>query len=239
MISLENVHKSYGQQEVLKAINLQIQKGDVLVICGPSGSGKSTLAKTINGLEAIQRGAITVDGQNIKDMTAMALHMRVGMVFQDFALFANKNVLDNLVVPQVQVLRMSAQEARTEAFKLLETVGMDSHAHKYPSQLSGGQQQRVAIARALALKPDYLVFDEPTSALDPEKVAEALKLIGDVAAKGMTMVVVTHEMGFARKVSNRVVFMNDGCIEEDALTEDFFTAPQSKRAQEFLEQIIR
>ena len=239
MIQFHKVFKSYGNQAVLKNINLQINKGDVIVVCGPSGSGKSTLAKVMNGLEPIQAGTIFVDQVDITHMTPVALHRKVGMVLQDFGLFANKNVLDNVMVPQVQVLGTEPDVARREATRLLQTMGMTGHEAKYPSQLSGGQQQRVAIARALAMKPDYLIFDEPTSALDPEKVADALKLIAGVAAKGMTMIVVTHEMGFARKVSNRVVFMNNGAIEEDSLTEQFFTEPKSKRAKEFLEQIIR
>lgn len=240
MIQLNNVSKSYGDKPVLSNINLTIKQGEVVVICGPSGSGKSTLIKTINGLEAINSGNIFLEKMDTTHMQAVSLHKAVGMVFQDFALFANMTVLENLVAPQVHVHGADREDATLKAKVRLTAVGMREHADKYPSQLSGGQQQRVAIARALVTEPDYMLFDEPTSALDPESVQDILDIMTDLATnKKMTLVVVTHEMSFAKAVANRVVFMADGKIVEEAKTEDFFANPKSARAQTFLSKIIR
>lgn len=240
MIQLNNVSKSYGDVQVLSNINLAIKEGEVVVVCGPSGSGKSTLIKTINGLESINNGTIFLEKMDTRHMEPVSLHKTVGMVFQDFGLFANMTVLDNLVAPQVHVHHADREDAVLKAKVQLAAVGMRDHADKYPSQLSGGQQQRVAIARALVTEPDYLLFDEPTSALDPESVQDILDIMTDLAAnKKMTLVVVTHEMSFAKKVAHRVVFMADGKIVEEAKTEDFFANPKSARAQQFLSKIIR
>lgn len=239
MIQFNNVNKHYGTQQVLKNINLQINKSSVTVVCGPSGSGKSTLVKTINGLEDIQSGKVFVDKQDITLVEPVSLRKKVGIVFQDFALFANKTVLQNIMAPQTLVLKLDQAQAQAEAAKLIKSMGLTGHESKYPSQLSGGQQQRVAIARALAMNPDYLIFDEPTSALDPEKVSDALDLIEDLASKGMTMIVVTHEMAFAKKISTRVVFMNNGAVEEDSPTEAFFNQPKSEAAKRFLSKVLR
>jgi glutamate/aspartate transport system ATP-binding protein len=242
MIQLNNVSKQYLGSEisVLSNVNLTIKKGDVVVVCGPSGSGKSTLIKTINGLESINNGNIFLEGMDTALMEAVSLHKTVGMVFQDFALFANMTVLENLVAPQVHVHGADREDATLKAKVQLAAVGMRDHADKYPSQLSGGQQQRVAIARALVTDPDYLLFDEPTSALDPESVQDILDIMTDLATnKKMTLVVVTHEMSFAKKVANRVVFMADGRIVEEAKSDEFFANPKSERAQAFLSKIIR
>ena len=240
MIELKDVSKWYGAFQVLKDCSTSVDKGDVVVVCGPSGSGKSTLIKCVNALEPFQRGEITVDGVPVGDPKTdlPKLRSRVGMVFQHFELFPHMCVIDNLTVGQVKVLRRSKDEARDNAVKLLERVGLGAFAQKFPGQLSGGQQQRVAIARALAMDPICMLFDEPTSALDPEMINEVLDVMVELAHEGMTMMVVTHEMGFARKVAHRVIFMDQGMIVEDARKEDFFGSPRSDRAQLFLSKIL-
>ncbi|ERK17611.1 MAG: amino acid ABC transporter ATP-binding protein [Pantoea sp.] len=241
MIAINNLSKYYGQLPVLKNCTLNIKKGEVVVICGPSGSGKSTLIKCINALEPFQRGEINVDGMMLSDKKTnlTSLRQQVGMVFQSFELFPHMTVLDNLLVPQMRILKRQRAEALNKAQELLQRVGLERHGHKYPAQLSGGQQQRVAIARALAMNPKVMLFDEPTSALDPEMVAEVLAVMAELAAEGMTMCCVTHELGFARKIADRVIFMDGGEIIEDAEAETFFTAPVSPRARNFLDQIIQ
>ena len=240
MISLENVSKWYGKFQVLKNCTTKVGKGEVVVVCGPSGSGKSTLIKTVNGLEPIQQGKIIIDGTEITDpSTNLAkLRSKVGMVFQHFELFPHLTILKNLTLAQIKVLGRSDEKARIKAISLLDRVGLLEHANKYPAQLSGGQQQRVAIARALCMDPIVMLFDEPTSALDPEMVNEVLDVMVELAYEGMTMMVVTHEMGFARKVAHRVIFMDAGEIIEDTSKEQFFTNPQSDRAKDFLAKII-
>ncbi|OTQ73438.1 MULTISPECIES: amino acid ABC transporter ATP-binding protein [unclassified Gilliamella] len=240
MISLENVSKWYGKFQVLKNCTTKVGKGEVVVVCGPSGSGKSTLIKTVNGLEPIQKGKIIIDRTEITNpSTNLAkLRSKVGMVFQHFELFPHLTILKNLTLAQVKVLGRSNEEAREKALSLLDRVGLLAHADKYPAQLSGGQQQRVAIARALCMDPIVMLFDEPTSALDPEMVNEVLDVMVELAYEGMTMMVVTHEMGFARKVAHRVIFMDAGEIIEDTSKEQFFTNPQSDRAKDFLAKII-
>ena len=240
MITLENVSKWYGKFQVLKNCTTKVGKGEVVVVCGPSGSGKSTLIKTVNGLEPIQKGKIIIDGTEITNpSTNLAkLRSKVGMVFQHFELFPHLTILKNLTLAQVKVLGRSNEEAREKALSLLDRVGLLAHADKYPAQLSGGQQQRVAIARALCMDPIVMLFDEPTSALDPEMVNEVLDVMVELAYEGMTMMVVTHEMGFARKVAHRVIFMDAGEIIEDTSKEQFFTNPQSDRAKDFLAKII-
>ena len=240
MISLENISKWYGQFRVLKNCTTRVGKGEVVVVCGPSGSGKSTLIKTVNGLEPVQQGKIIIEGTEITDpATNLAkLRSKVGMVFQHFELFPHLTILKNLTLAQIKVLGRADEEAREKALNLLERVGLLAHADKYPSQLSGGQQQRVAIARALCMDPIVMLFDEPTSALDPEMVNEVLDVMVELAYEGMTMMVVTHEMGFARKVAHRVIFMDKGEIIEDTSKEQFFTNPQSDRAKDFLAKII-
>ena len=241
MITLEAVSKWYGPEfQVLKGCSLRVDKGEVVVVCGPSGSGKSTLIKTVNGLETIQEGSITIDGRSLKDYgrNLPKLRARVGMVFQHFELFPHLTILENLCLGQTKVLNRGREESIDKALKLLERVGLTAQAKKYPGQLSGGQQQRVAIARALVMDPIAMLFDEPTSALDPEMVSEVLDVMVDLAKDGMTMMVVTHEMGFARKVANRVVFMDRGEVVEDAPSEDFFQNPRSPRAQAFLSKIL-
>ncbi|MBX9932716.1 MAG: amino acid ABC transporter ATP-binding protein [Methylobacterium sp.] len=240
MISIDAISKWYGPVQVLKDCTTQVTKGEVVVVCGPSGSGKSTLIKTVNALEPIQKGSITVDGIGVqaKGTDLPKLRSRVGMVFQHFELFPHLSITDNLTLGQRKVLGRSAEAARTTGLKLLDRVGLGAHAHKYPGQLSGGQQQRVAIARALSMNPIVMLFDEPTSALDPEMVGEVLDVMVGLAKEGMTMMVVTHEMGFARKVANRVVFMDRGEIVEDATKDDFFDKPRSDRAQAFLSKIL-
>ena len=240
MITLENVSKWYGKFQVLKNCTTKVGKGEVVVVCGPSGSGKSTLIKTVNGLEPIQQGKIIIDGTEITDpATNLAkLRSKVGMVFQHFELFPHLTILKNLTLAQIKVLGRSDEEAREKALSLLDRVGLLAHANKYPAQLSGGQQQRVAIARALCMDPIVMLFDEPTSALDPEMVNEVLDVMVELAYEGMTMMVVTHEMGFARKVAHRVIFMDAGEIIEDTSKEQFFTNPQSDRAKDFLAKII-
>ena len=240
MITLENVSKWYGKFQVLKNCTTKVGKGEVVVVCGPSGSGKSTLIKTVNGLEPIQKGKIIIDGTEITNpSTNLAkLRSKVGMVFQHFELFPHLTILKNLTLAQVKVLGRSNEGAREKALSLLDRVGLLAHADKYPAQLSGGQQQRVAIARALCMDPIVMLFDEPTSALDPEMVNEVLDVMVELAYEGMTMMVVTHEMGFARKVAHRVIFMDAGEIIEDTSKEQFFTNPQSDRAKDFLAKII-
>jgi ABC-type polar amino acid transport system ATPase subunit len=241
MIEIDNVSKSYGSFQVLKNCSASIADGEVVVICGPSGSGKSTLIKTVNGLETIDSGEINVSGFRLApDVTNVAaLRRSVGMVFQSFELFPHLTVLSNVTIAQIKVLKRSRAAAEEKARMLLARVGLSGHITKYPAQLSGGQQQRVAIARALALDPKVMLFDEPTSALDPEMVKEVLEVMTGLARQGMTMVCVTHEMGFARSVANRVLFMDDGEIVETAASAKFFDDPQSERAKAFLAKILR
>ncbi|MFG2616068.1 amino acid ABC transporter ATP-binding protein [Streptomyces sp. NPDC048507] len=241
LIELRDVNKHFGKLHVLRDIDLTVGRGEVVVIIGPSGSGKSTLCRTINRLESIESGTITLDGRPLpaegKDLAR--LRAEVGMVFQSFNLFAHKTVLANVSLAQVKVRKRGKDEADKRSRELLDRVGLADQAEKYPAQLSGGQQQRVAIARALAMSPKALLFDEPTSALDPEMINEVLEVMQQLAAEGMTMVVVTHEMGFARSAANRVVFMADGKIVEDRTPEAFFTAPESERARDFLSKILK
>ena len=243
MIEIKNVSKWYGPVQVLNECSVNIAKGDVVVVCGPSGSGKSTLIKTVNGLEPIQKGEILVDGVNLYDAKTdlPKLRARVGMVFQSFELFPHLSVTDNLTLAQVKVLGRSPDEAKTRGLKMLDRVGLMVHKDKFPGQLSGGQQQRVAIARALSMDPVVMLFDEPTSALDPEMVGEVLDVMVKLATEGMTMMVVTHEMGFARKVANRVIFMDvGGRILEDCSKDEFFAHPENRqpRTREFLDKIL-
>ncbi|XJH14754.1 glutamate/aspartate ABC transporter permease GltK [Escherichia coli] len=240
MITLKNVSKWYGHFQVLTDCSTEVKKGEVVVVCGPSGSGKSTLIKTVNGLEPVQQGEITVDGIVVNDKkTDLAkLRSRVGMVFQHFELFPHLSIIENLTLAQVKVLKRNKAPAREKALKLLERVGLSAHANKFPAQLSGGQQQRVAIARALCMDPIAMLFDEPTSALDPEMINEVLDVMVELANEGMTMMVVTHEMGFARKVANRVIFMDEGKIVEDSPKDAFFDDPKSDRAKDFLAKIL-
>ena len=240
MIELYNVSKWYGAFQVLADCSLTVAKGDVVVVCGPSGSGKSTLIKTVNGLERFEQGRIAVDGVAVGDpaTSLTQLRARIGMVFQNFELFPHLSVRANLTLGQTRVLGRGLDEANARALILLDRVGLLGQQDKFPSQLSGGQQQRVAIARALAMDPIAMLFDEPTSALDPEMIADVLAVMVDLAQEGMTMMVVTHEMGFARKVADRIVFMDHGRIVEDTPTADFFSAPQSPRAREFLARIL-
>jgi glutamate/aspartate transport system ATP-binding protein len=241
MIEINNISKSYGSFRVLKNCSASIARGEVVVICGPSGSGKSTLIKTVNGLETIDSGEINVGGFRLApDVTNVAaLRRSVGMVFQSFELFPHLTVLSNVAIAQVKVLKRPRAVAEEKARSLLARVGLSGHIEKHPAQLSGGQQQRVAIARALALDPEVMLFDEPTSALDPEMVNEVLDVMTGLAGQGMTMVCVTHEMGFARSVANRVLFMDDGEIVETATATKFFDNPQSDRAKAFLAKILK
>ncbi|MEX2982535.1 amino acid ABC transporter ATP-binding protein [Streptomyces sp. C36] len=241
LIELRDVNKHYGQLHVLQDINLTVGRGEVVVVIGPSGSGKSTLCRAINRLEPVGSGTILLDGQPLPDEGRELARLRaeVGMVFQSFNLFAHKTVLANVSLAQVKVRKRGKEEADRRSRELLERVGLLAHAEKYPAQLSGGQQQRVAIARALAMDPKVMLFDEPTSALDPEMINEVLEVMQQLARDGMTMVVVTHEMGFARSAANRVVFMADGRIVEDRTPEGFFTAPESERARDFLSKILK
>lgn len=240
MISIKGVNKHFGALHVLKDINLDVDRGQVVVVLGPSGSGKSTLCRTINRLETIDSGSIAIDGAVLPAEGRKLAQLRsdVGMVFQSFNLFAHKTILENVMLAPVKVRKIAADQARERAMSLLDRVGVASQAEKYPAQLSGGQQQRVAIARSLAMQPKVMLFDEPTSALDPEMVNEVLAVMTSLAAEGMTMVVVTHEMGFARRAANRVVFMADGSVVEDAEPEDFFGNPRSSRARDFLGKIL-
>jgi glutamate/aspartate transport system ATP-binding protein len=243
MIEIKNVSKWYGSFQVLTDCSTQIKKGEVVVVCGPSGSGKSTLIKTVNALEPFQKGDIVVDGISLSDPKTdlPKLRSRVGMVFQHFELFPHLSVTENLTLAQIKVLGRSQDEARTRGLKMLDRVGLMAHKDKFPGQLSGGQQQRVAIARALSMDPIVMLFDEPTSALDPEMVGEVLDVMVLLAKEGMTMMVVTHEMGFARKVSHRVIFMDEGRIVEDCRKEDFFGDPEARspRAKDFLSKILQ
>src|SRR5580765_1116666 len=241
MIDIKNVSKWYGSFQVLTDCTTAITKGEVVVVCGPSGSGKSTLIKTVNALEPIQKGDIVVDGISISDPKTdlPKLRARVGMVFQHFELFPHLTVTENLTLAQIKVLNRSQEDAKVRGMKMLDRVGLMAHKDKFPGQLSGGQQQRVAIARALSMDPVVMLFDEPTSALDPEMVGEVLDVMVLLAKEGMTMMVVTHEMGFARKVAHRVIFMDAGRIVEDAEKKDFFGKPRSERAQLFLSKILQ
>ncbi|MEU9603247.1 amino acid ABC transporter ATP-binding protein [Streptomyces sp. NPDC048057] len=241
LIELRDVNKHYGQLHVLRDINLSVGRGEVVVVIGPSGSGKSTLCRTMNRLEAIESGSITIDGEPLPEEGKGLARLRadVGMVFQSFNLFAHRTVLANVSLAPVKVRGRKKDDADRRSRELLDRVGLASQAEKYPAQLSGGQQQRVAIARALAMEPKVMLFDEPTSALDPEMINEVLEVMQQLARDGMTMVVVTHEMGFARSAANRVVFMADGRIVEDRAPEDFFTHPESDRAKDFLSKILK
>jgi glutamate transport system ATP-binding protein len=240
MIKMESVEKHFGDLHVLRAIDLDVDAGQVVVVLGPSGSGKSTLCRTINRLEPIDSGIIQVDGKDLpaEGKALAGLRADVGIVFQSFNLFAHKTILDNVTLAPLKVRKMSKGEAEKRALELLERVGIANQRDKYPAQLSGGQQQRAAIARALAMRPKIMLFDEPTSALDPEMVQEVLDVMITLAGEGMTMLVVTHEMGFARRAAKRVVFMDGGEIVEDAPPDEFFTAPRSDRAKDFLGKIL-
>lgn len=240
LVELTHVEKHYGDLHVLKDINLQVAKGEVVVVVGPSGSGKSTMCRTINRLETIDSGDIRIDGKPLpQEGKALAeLRAEVGMVFQSFNLFANKTILENVTLAPIKVRHMDKKKAEEQAMELLARVGVDSQAQKMPAQLSGGQQQRVAIARALAMQPKVMLFDEPTSALDPEMVNEVLDVMTELAHEGMTMICVTHEMGFARRVADRIVFMADGRILEQASPAQFFENPQTDRARDFLSKIL-
>jgi glutamate/aspartate transport system ATP-binding protein len=240
MIEIDKVNKWYGHHHVLKDCSTRVEKGDIVVVCGPSGSGKSTLIKTINGLETIQKGDIRVDGVSVTNpKTDLAkLRTHVGMVFQHFELFPHLTIIQNLTVAQIKVLGRGKDEAIERGMALLGRVGLAEHAAKHPSQLSGGQQQRVAIARSLCMGPTVMLFDEPTSALDPEMVSEVLDVMTGLAREGMTMMVVTHEMGFARKVADRIIFMEDGAIIDDVSATEFFAGQPSERAKVFLSRIL-
>jgi glutamate/aspartate transport system ATP-binding protein len=240
MIEIKNVSKWYGEKQVLVDCTTQVAKGEVVVVCGPSGSGKSTLIKTVNGLEPFQKGEILVDGVSVGDKTVdlAKLRSRVGMVFQNFELFPHMSVTKNLVISQTKVLGRSEDEALDKGLKLLDRVGLIEHKDKFPAQLSGGQQQRVAIARALSMDPICMLFDEPTSALDPEMINEVLDVMETLARDGMTMMVVTHEMGFAKRVADSMVFMDKGEIVETAPPATFFSNPSTERCQKFLKQIL-
>src|SRR5438477_445752 len=241
MIEIISVSKWYGSFQVLTDCTTRVEKGEVIVVCGPSGSGKSTLIKTVNALEPFQKGDIVVDGTKVNDpkTNLPKLRARVGMVFQNFELFPHLTITQNLTLGQIKVLARKEGEAVTRGLKLLDRVGLIAQKDKFPGQLSGGQQQRVAIARALSMDPVCMLFDEPTSALDPEMINEVLDVMVQLAKDGMTMMVVTHEMGFARKVAHRVIFMDQGKIVEDAKKEDFFGKPRSERAQLFLSKILQ
>jgi glutamate transport system ATP-binding protein len=241
LVVLEGVNKWFGELHVLKDINLTISRGEVVVVIGPSGSGKSTLCRAINRLETIDGGTITLDGKSLPEegKELAALRAEVGMVFQSFNLFAHKTILENVTLGPLKVRKQSKADAEKRAHELLDRVGVAEQAGKYPAQLSGGQQQRVAIARALAMDPKVMLFDEPTSALDPEMISEVLEVMVALARQGMTMIVVTHEMGFARTAADRVLFMSDGQIVEENTPEEFFTNPRSDRAKDFLSKILK
>src|SRR3990170_2282605 len=241
LVVLEGVNKWFGDLHVLKDIDQTIHRGEVVVVIGPSGSGKSTLCRAINRLETIQQGSITLDGKPLPEegKSLAKLRAEVGMVFQSFNLFAHKTILENVSLGPIKVRGLGKAEAEKRAKELLERVGVEHQAAKYPAQLSGGQQQRVAIARALAMEPKVMLFDEPTSALDPEMIKEVLDVMIDLAERGMTMIVVTHEMGFARTAADRVIFMSDGAIAEENTPEEFFTNPRSDRAKDFLGKILK
>lgn len=240
MVAMVDVEKHFGSLHVLRDINLDVPAGQVVVVLGPSGSGKSTLCRTINRLEPVDSGTIAIDGRPLpaEGKELATLRSDVGMVFQQFNLFAHKSILDNVTLGPIKVRKLGKSQARKTAMELLDRVGIANQAQKYPAQLSGGQQQRAAIARALAMRPKVMLFDEPTSALDPEMVNEVLDVMTSLASEGMTMLVVTHEMGFARKAAHRVVFMSDGEIAEDSTPDDFFSTPKSDRAKDFLGKIL-
>jgi glutamate transport system ATP-binding protein len=240
MISISGVNKHFGSLHVLRDIDLDVDRGQVVVVLGPSGSGKSTLCRIINRLETIDSGSIAIDGERLPAEGRELARMRseVGMVFQSFNLFAHKTIVENVMLAPVKVRRIDKNRARTQAMTLLDRVGIANQAEKYPAQLSGGQQQRVAIARSLAMEPKVMLFDEPTSALDPEMITEVLAVMTTLAAEGMTMLVVTHEMGFARRAAHRVVFMAEGAIVEDAAPDEFFSNPRTERARDFLGKIL-
>ena len=240
MIELRNVSKWYGDFQVLNDCSTMVSKGEVVVVCGPSGSGKSTLIKCVNGLEEFQKGEIQFDGISVGDKKTdlPKLRSKIGMVFQNFELYPHLSVVKNIKLAQLKVLKRSVEEADKKTIQLLERVGLADQALKFPAQLSGGQQQRVAIARALAMDPVAMLFDEPTSALDPEMINEVLDVMVELAKDGMTMMVVTHEMGFARRVANRIIFMDEGRIEEDCSTDEFFDSQRGVRAQAFLSKIL-
>lgn len=240
MIEINNISKWFGDFRVLDDINEVIQRGQTVVICGPSGSGKSTLLRCVNGLEPYQKGEIIVDGTSLSDpkINLYKLRQKIGMVFQRFELYPHMPVLRNISLAPMKVLNKSRQEAEKKASELLERVGIPEKAGEYPANLSGGQQQRVAIARSLAMEPDYMMFDEPTSALDPEMINEVLEVMIDLAKEGMTMIVVTHEMGFAREVADEIIFMDEGRIVERGTDEEFFTNPRNERTKAFLSQIL-
>jgi glutamate transport system ATP-binding protein len=240
LVVLEKVNKSFGSVQALRDVDLTIQQGEVVVVIGPSGSGKSTLCRTINRLEPIDSGRILIDGRPLPEEGRALARMRadIGMVFQSFDLFAHKSVLDNVMLGPRKVRKLSKDQARQRAMALLDRVGIADKAHRYPVQLSGGQQQRAAIARALAMEPKIMLFDEPTSALDPEMIREVLDVMRELAAEGTTMLVVSHEMGFARSAADRVVFMDEGQIVETGPPEEFFSAPTSERARDFLSKIL-
>ena len=240
MVEFRNVDKWFGTLHVLKQIDLRIERGEVIVVCGPSGSGKSTLIRCINRLEAIQSGEIVVDGKRLSEpsLDLRALRAEIGFVFQQFNLYPHLSVMDNITLGPIKVRKLAREEAEKSAAQLLERVGIPDKAGAFPASLSGGQQQRVAIARALAMQPKIMLFDEPTSALDPEMINEVLEVMTGLAKDGMTMAVVTHEMGFARRVARRVIFMDEGRIVEEGAPEDFFAAPKSERAKQFLSKIL-
>ena len=240
LVVMKDVNKHFGDLHVLKDINLTVGRGEVVILIGPSGSGKSTLCRTINRLETFETGSISIDGKQLPEegKELAALRADVGMVFQSFNLFAHKTILENVTLGPIKVRKQNKKEAEAHARELLTRVGVEHQAEKYPAQLSGGQQQRVAIARSLAMDPKVMLFDEPTSALDPEMINEVLDVMVELAKSGMTMIVVTHEMGFARKAANRVVFLSDGQIVEEAEPEEFFTNPKSERAKDFLGKIL-
>ncbi len=240
MISFQGVHKWFGDLHVLRDINFQVDRGEVVVVCGPSGSGKSTMIRCINKLESIQKGVIVVDGMDINDPRTDITKLRaeIGFVFQQFNLYPHMTALENITLAPMKVRKMSRDEAETLALEILDKVGIREKAHHYPAQLSGGQQQRVAIARGLAMRPKIMLFDEPTSALDPEMINEVLDVMKDLAKEGMTMVVVTHEMGFAREVAHRVVFMDEGRLIESAPPDVFFSRPEHERTKLFLSKIL-
>jgi len=240
VIKIKDIHKTFGANEVLKGVSLEVAEGQVVVILGPSGSGKSTLLRCINGLETLDGGSVEVGGIPLKGRANLhRIRQKTGMVFQQFNLFPHKTVLENITLASTHVKKLPAPEARSQAMALLEKVGLPEKAGEYPSKLSGGQQQRVAIARALAMNPEVMLFDEPTSALDPELISEVLDVMKALAGDGMTMVIVTHEMGFAREVADKVVFMDNGLIIDEAPTEQFFDAPSHERTRQFFSKILR
>lgn len=240
MITMKNVKKSFGKTQVLNGIDLQFRKGEVVCIIGPSGSGKSTLLRCLNGLEEISEGEIIIDGHDLslKKLNINKLREKIGMVFQSFNLFPHMNALKNVTLVPIQLKKMSKEEARENGLRLLKKVGLMEKANEYPDRLSGGQKQRVAIARALAMNPAIMLFDEPTSALDPEMVGEVLQVMKDLASEGMTMIIVTHEMGFAKEVGDRVIFIDEGIIVEDDTPENFFNNPKNARVKDFLDKIL-